>query len=917
MTTRILPPAAALLMFAATIATADDMPRGSIRLWGRWRATRQAVQACAEQARFRWAIPATISRRVFIGSKEMKSVAAKAAIEDICKQSGLTCTVIEKVLIFHVPKDERLRELKEKLRGADRTEKLRALCELGWLQDARVWPDLARMAAGSDAATALGAAQALRRLEGEEGPDWRIVGVSMADPDFTANTQPWQMPLGVAFPKTVSKDDVERMMRSRYFPVREAAARLTTCLGDDGERLCTSLARDPNPTVRRTAEQSLRAWAKPGGSGALGGGAPDGWYVTNLKAADFAIRRAREPQTVYEEAGRHLGFTGTPEAIKTLISYGDRGSRWSPYVMIPLAEFTGGPVALDWLKRCAAGGEGWGVWGLSALEDGETLARSLGFLLERGTPQWDAPPELTAARWAGVHALGSLRAGMGGRSHWCLLGLAHIGGPDAVETLTRNLTHVDPGVAVAAAKGLGDTLAYDAIEPLAAQLKHADRLHRHWAVLGLGRIGGPMTALALTQVLRDEAKRKDRLVRKAAAEILKEMGQLSLEATELIEAFEKEDAAFLPEYRPRNSLFDEGFAVNREVSVPSLRPRSYSSFAGTSVVMDWANRLLIRYGGDERVNNECFGLDVGTGTWFPIRATSLFIGWNGERRSGPGCARGMAYDGINKLVWIGAGVRAKYYPGSHNYGRAIGLSVYDVALDRFTTLPKVPRMPQRVKGDPARVFCFDPDTACVLTSSAARGGIPQINVLTRTVSVRRAPRGLPTFEYRYAAGLEYDPVAKVTMVFHPDLRFRTVLYDAQETDPRKGWKWSEARVPGLPQTKVSGGMVYDSLNKAMILLGGVDRDVKSIKMASCVFDRDADDWTDLEAQDIGRLKGNGGACVFDPEHNITIGLGGAYRYKTVPPGTKAYYGDGILAPPPPPPPATPPRRPGRPRRRGR
>src|SRR5262249_6725929 len=146
------------------------------------------------------------------------------------------------------------------------------------------------------------------------------------------------------------------------------------------------------------------------------------------------------------------------------------------------------------------GHQGWGLWGLSALQDGAELAQSLRPALETRS-YWSAPPEYTAARGAGIYALKPLLARMDTRGHWVCRSLGYIGGRGATEALRARLGDKARGVAVAAARGLGDVAALAGVQPLIDQLKHPDRLRRHWAVLGLGRIGGPDAAKALAEML--------------------------------------------------------------------------------------------------------------------------------------------------------------------------------------------------------------------------------------------------------------------------------------------------------------------------------------------------------------------------------------------------------------------------------
>jgi len=679
---------------------AGDLPEGEVTLTRRWRTVRQVVQRTAEQVKVRWAMPATISRRAFLGSRNDRPTPAKALLGDLARQTHLTCEVMNDVLVVHAPQDDRRTILIARLKGSNVTRKLEALCELGWLGDAQAWPALAAVAVGDEIAAALGAAQALRRLDGEEPLDWRVAGVSWSDPEFGTMADPapaWQMPIGRAFPDGVPFERVEQLATSRYIPLREAAARLTASCGDRGKPLAEALARDRSPIVRTAATRTLRAWVdtdaiKPPTAPRLAG--RTAWArrpVTNLRSVGQRLNRARKPETVWRLTGRRVGFLGTPQAIRILVRYGESDAALAEYAAVPLAEFCGGDQAIEFLRTRAAAGDGWASWGLGAMQDGEDLVASLRPILEKGRPRWDAPPEFTAARWGGVHAVRPLLRGLDKRGHWACLALGHIGDPRGVRALAPRLSHSDPGVAVAAARGLGDSAAHAAIQPLIANLKHPDRLRRHWAVLGLGRIGGPDAAKALRERLVAERTRKDRLVRRAAAEMLKEIGPLSVEAKQLIDEFEREDAQLVPAYRPRNPRFDERFPVNKEVFFKDHAPRTDGSTGETRVVMDWANRLMLRYGGA----NECVAFDVGTATWFPVRAASRFAGWNNELRPTAGGSGGMVYDGVNRLTWIGAGTGAGPHPGAATYGHDVRLAAYDAALDRFTAVPDVGAAPGR------------------------------------------------------------------------------------------------------------------------------------------------------------------------------------------------------------------------------
>jgi hypothetical protein len=890
-------------------AVAEPLPSGNVSLQpARWRAVRAVIQKSAESSGFRWAMPDTLSRRAWTGSNDKKDLPVADMLADLCKQTGLTVEALNGVVVFHTPKEAKRRELVAHLSAPDSRQVRQALVELGWLGDARVWPELAKIAAGADTERALAAAQVLRRLEGERPLDWRLFGISQEDPEFVPMSEPvapWQVPLGLAFPDAVSLAAMEKLAASTYIPLREAAARLTACQKTAGKALANKLASDPSPIVRAAAERTLVAWAEPVKAPPTTAKKPDQkpWWEQprpDLKAAAAELALNKDHDTVWRLVGRRVAYQGTPEALRVMLDYGKSGGKFSGQITRPLAEWCGGPDVIAWMKAATATGEpmygghqGWALWALTSLQVGEELAQSLRPALETRA-HTAAPPEYTAARGAGIYVVKPLLARLSTRGHWVCGALGYIGGPEATDALLAYLDDKDPGIAVAAAKGLGDAAALAGVAPLCKQLQHPDRLRRHWAVLGLGRIGGPDAAKALVALLVEEEKRKDRLVRKAAAQLLQEIGPLTSEAKQLVARIEADDKELVPEYRPRNARFGADFPVNTEVAIKEHKPVTYCSIGETRAALDWANRLVFRYGGCTGLySNECFGFDVGTGTWFPVRAADHYCHLFNEVRPNAGCSRGMTYDGLTKLVWIGQGIGSYSGPtvATHNHNN--GLGAYDAALDRFYPCANATAMAKAYSGEPAKFFAFDPDKGHVIASASGGKGIGVLDVATRRTELLKAPDAMPSWDQYRPPAFAYDPVAKRLLCTHPDLQWKLLSYDFAANK----FDLADTPYPGQPSKQIMGGLVFDSLNRDMIVIGGITRDTKQA-MPTCRLDRATNRWVDLNAKDLGLLGVGQGTCVFDPEHNIILDVitGAAYRYKDVPVGTRAFCGGPIGKP---------------------
>jgi hypothetical protein len=142
---------------------------------------------------------------------------------------------------------------------------------------------------------------------------------------------------------------------------------------------------------------------------------------------------------------------------------------------------------------------------------------------------------------------------------------------------------------------------------------------------------------------------------------------------------------------------------------------------------------------------------------------------------------------------------------------------------------------------------------------------------------------MPSWDQYRPPAFAYDPVQGKILCTHPDLGWKLLAYDPKANT----FRINDNVYPGKPSKQIMGGLVYDSLNRDMILIGGVSKDTGT--MPTCVYDRKKDAWIDLNAKNLGTMGVGQDTCVYDPEHNVILEpiRGVAYRYKDVPIGTHA------------------------------
>src|SRR5262249_41379639 len=156
---------------------------------------------------------------------------------------------------------------------------------------------------------------------------------------------------------------------------------------------------------------------------------------------------------------------------------------------------------------------------------------------------------------------------------------------------------------------------------------------------------------------------------------------------------------------------------------------------------------------------------------------------------------------------------------------------------------------------------FDPDAGLVVSSKSGALGIGLVDGRTRQTFLDRAPAGMPTWDQYRPPAFAYDPVGRQLLCTHPDLGWKLLSYDRRAG----AYRLTETAPPGNPSKQVLGGLVYDSLNREMVLVGGVSKETGAFP--TCRLDRATGTWVDLHAQGLGKMGVGQGTCVYDPEHN--------------------------------------------------
>ncbi|PCJ60539.1 MAG: hypothetical protein COA79_08175 [Planctomycetota bacterium] len=830
-----------------------------------------------------FAIVDGISGRARVGGT---NVGAQDLTDSFEKQTGIKSELINGVLLLHRPNQSKrlLLEkelLKEGLVGQE------AAWNLGWLKDARAIPALAKTIAGKDISKALAAAQALKRLEGEE--DFNLQRWILAftiEPKKKLKNDLFQRPLTACFPKCLSIDEINGLSISSWIPLREAAARLCPTLGESGLELAKTLSKDPSFWVRQAAQRSLRAWKKPTKGFEV--------YAPKLSMPDMALNFnlfMKVGDRVAERgSGELLAAFGSDEDLKKFIdlAFNHKNIHLKLRAWAAITANSGGPLALEAFKtysntqirgfRNMAAGS----YGLCMLLDGETLTKALTPRLKK--PVWSLSAELLLARYGGPSAINPLK----GNIHWkwfsydypkiergyvAAVAIGYVGGLKSIDILSPLLKLDDLSTAISAVRGLGETGLGKAVQPLVEGLKNTNRIIRNRSVLALGKIGGDDSIKAIKNLLKVE---KEYLVLKAAVETLKELkaddgtfiGNLQL-------ALNKNNAV----YNPVNSLFKSNLEEKKWIKLGNAI--TVSSIGETRAAMDYFSGVWLRYGGcTPYYNNECVGFDVASGKSFIVRPPENLGLFYNESRAYQGCSRSMAFDAKSRNFWINHAVGGSGLPANGYIMPRKKACEYDFVMDRFKGFYEVSI--ERRGGEGPTWYVADHRRGQIYCEWMG----PKTDVLnTHDGHLVKLPfSGAPKLSRNYNHDpVAYDPVTGYILRTVNKNKYKDQsLFGLWIFDPskKKAWKSKAGLLPGV--TPPGNTFVYDSLNKRMVLF---------LANGVWIYEREKDAWK--QVSDL-KLKRPPYAVNFDPQHNVFIGLFGrklsAFRLKNVALKTKSFYG---------------------------
>jgi hypothetical protein len=335
-------------------------------------------------------------------------------------------------------------------------------------------------------------------------------------------------------------------------------------------------------------------------------------------------------------------------------------------------------------------------------------------------------------------------------------------------------------------------------------------------------------------------------------------------------------------------------------------------------VFDAANHLFFKYGGcrdfsprvnaagskrpNETYGNSCWVVNMKSGRWEMRRPRDVSFPTN---RPSNGCSRNYAYDSKRKLVWMYGGVS-----NGGGGGDVWDLWTYDGATDAFKKWDTRNR-PPKGDGNGGDVFVYDSARDLLIMP---RGRVTWVYDPTANAwEARQTPDGpVPPRPNNHYASMVFDPVSRCLIYPRavptgkrvdklapemPPARWRAseagyAKYEFQtwSYDPGAN-KWANrepARAPA-PAYRNRFGLVYDTKNRAIIMIGGSsdtwdDREVNFNDI--WLYDTTKNTWAELHP--TGRRPPvrvrDCRHCAYDPQHNVVLFLTNkgslwAYRYR--------------------------------------
>jgi HEAT repeat protein len=827
-----------------------------------WYSPHELLPLLAARDGITWAMPETLSGRAWVGG----NLTYKAAIDEACKQWGLSWTELTGVVVVH-REHPKLREWTAALAKGD-TE---AAWELGWSRDVRALPPLNSALGSKDVAVALAAAQAL---------DVLLTDIPLGREERVAPALRGRVSLSRALPRTT---DLTHLLDSHYPPIRAAALRILLGKGRASSEVALEKTKaDRSPAVQAVRQQFSFTPSK------------DTRKREPLPSAppDAADRKAAIAKILEELPGMEKKSAWEQMVLRaeTLAAWSRLGHDEATQALI---ELTGTKLQQFWYpgtiqKNLAESG---GVKVRAAVKD--VMPKALRPYIVRGLEESYWGDELVAltgpylseqavclvtTRKAGREAIDLILPLAEKGNTDAIDALAVIGGPKAVAALRKLLAKDDAHsstIAFRSAKALGRIGTADALDAL-LNATDTESLHRrHSVALALGRIGGLKAEAELIALLKH--KNQPRLIHAAVAHGLEQIA--TADALAAASEFRKADAGTPPlVYKPRNPRFGPDFPVNRWVDLKiTVQAQGWGEIGWN---YDPANRLFFRYGGcTGPYNNELTLFDLGTEQFIQRRPIELMAGW-GDTRPGNGCSVGRTWDPWLKAAWIRHGIggtpnqlgMADYFTKSPT----ARFANYDLATDRFHAAA----YHEAPYGEAATRLVCDWKHGLVYPIKLTHPNHKTkdfwaLDVRSENPFAQTAWKKLtnPDGDYPRHAGAAYttaavDQDAGRLVLYIPPLEGRppqTWVYDPEKN------VWKDLQPKNQPEGVHGAGFAYDPFQKVLILHSGrkVTQFGGSDDAITWSYDVRTNTWTDLKA---ANGPGNPwvGAMDFDPEHNVMV-----------------------------------------------